>query len=83
MENKSLLSSDEESFYFNRSRTSFAALARVTLLAGSLGWGSAAMAAGSGDAPVRGGTSVYLEQQAHTNLYPRAGASTRMGIVAR
>ena len=25
------------------------------------------------DAPVKGGTLVYLEQQAHTNLYPPAG----------
>jgi peptide/nickel transport system substrate-binding protein len=25
------------------------------------------------DAPVRGGTLIYLEQQAHTNLYPPAG----------
>lgn len=27
----------------------------------------------SADAPVKGGTLVYLEQQAHTNLYPPAG----------
>src|SRR5476649_932020 len=27
----------------------------------------------AGDAPVQGGTLVYLEQQAHTNLYPPAG----------
>ncbi len=25
------------------------------------------------DTPVKGGTLVYLEQQAHTNLYPPAG----------
>lgn len=25
------------------------------------------------DAPVQGGTLIYLEQQAHTNLYPPAG----------
>lgn len=31
------------------------------------------MAAGAGDTPVKGGTLVYLEQQAHTNLYPPAG----------
>jgi peptide/nickel transport system substrate-binding protein len=33
---------------------------------------SAAFAAGD-DKPVQGGTLVYLEQQAHTNLYPPAG----------
>ncbi|WP_114188481.1 TIGR04028 family ABC transporter substrate-binding protein [Microvirga aerophila] len=31
------------------------------------------MATGSGEAPVKGGTLIYLEQQAHTNLYPPAG----------
>ncbi len=31
------------------------------------------MAAGTGETPVKGGTLVYLEQQAHTNLYPPAG----------
>jgi peptide/nickel transport system substrate-binding protein len=56
-----------------KGRTSFAALASATLLAGSLGWGAAALAAGAGDAPVKGGTLVYLEQQPHTNLYPPAG----------
>ena len=30
-------------------------------------------AAWSADAPVKGGTLIYLEQQAHTNLYPPAG----------
>lgn len=30
-------------------------------------------AARSADAPVKGGTLIYLEQQAHTNLYPPAG----------
>nr|WP_246728468.1 TIGR04028 family ABC transporter substrate-binding protein [Microvirga terricola] len=34
---------------------------------------SAALAAGQPDKPVTGGTLVYLEQQAHTNLYPPAG----------
>ncbi|MFB9951919.1 TIGR04028 family ABC transporter substrate-binding protein [Rhizobium puerariae] len=29
--------------------------------------------AASADAPIKGGTLVYLEQQAHTNLYPPAG----------
>ncbi|MCQ4095963.1 TIGR04028 family ABC transporter substrate-binding protein (plasmid) [Erwinia persicina] len=32
-----------------------------------------ALAAGAADKPVQGGTLVYLEQQAHTNLYPPAG----------
>jgi peptide/nickel transport system substrate-binding protein len=54
-------------------RTSFAVLAGVSLMAASLAWGSGAMAAGAGDAPVKGGTLIYLEQQAHTNLYPPAG----------
>ncbi len=27
-------------------------------------------------APVKGGTLIYLEQQAHTTLYPPAGGST-------
>jgi peptide/nickel transport system substrate-binding protein len=56
-----------------RSRTRFAALAGATLLASSIGWGNVAMAAGSGDTPVKGGALVYLEQQAHTNLYPPVG----------
>ncbi|EKV4263708.1 TPA: TIGR04028 family ABC transporter substrate-binding protein, partial [Enterobacter hormaechei] len=30
-------------------------------------------AAWAADAPVKGGTLIYLEQQAHTNLYPPAG----------
>ena len=38
----------------------------ITLLAGSF----SALAA---DKPVQGGTLIYLEQQAHTNLYPPAG----------
>ena len=33
----------------------------------------AATAAATPDQPVQGGTLVYLEQQAHTNLYPPAG----------
>ncbi len=32
-----------------------------------------ATASFAADAPVKGGTLVYLEQQAHTNLYPPAG----------
>lgn len=39
----------------------------LTALAGLPAFASAA------DAPVKGGTLVYLEQQAHTNLYPPAG----------
>jgi peptide/nickel transport system substrate-binding protein len=54
-------------------RTSFAVLAGASIMAASLAWGSGAMAAGAGDAPVKGGTLIYLEQQAHTNLYPPAG----------
>jgi ABC-type transport system substrate-binding protein len=33
----------------------------------------ATTAAWAADAPVKGGTLIYLEQQAHTNLYPPAG----------
>ncbi|MGP8938451.1 TIGR04028 family ABC transporter substrate-binding protein [Enterobacter soli] len=33
----------------------------------------ATTAAYSADTPVKGGTLIYLEQQAHTNLYPPAG----------
>jgi peptide/nickel transport system substrate-binding protein len=52
-----------------RKRTGLAALLGATLLSG---W-SAAQAAGSDDKPVTGGTLIYLEQQAHTNLYSPAG----------
>ena len=55
-----------------RNKARLAALLGATLLAGTVG-GGAAQAAGSGDRPVQGGTLVYLEQQAHTNLYPPAG----------
>lgn len=48
-----------------------AALAGVVLLAGCSRKDDAAQAAAGG--PVQGGTLVYLEQQAHTNLYPPAG----------
>lgn len=49
------------------------ALAAITLLAGC-GTGTAgAGAASASSKPVTGGTLVYLEQQAHTNLYPPAG----------
>ena len=44
-----------------------------TLLAGLLLSAVAVMPALGQDAPVQGGTLVYLEQQAHTNLYPPAG----------
>ena len=40
------------------------------LAAATLFLGSAAVAQ---DAPVKGGTLIYLEQQTHTNLYPPAG----------
>ncbi|SCB28361.1 TIGR04028 family ABC transporter substrate-binding protein [Rhizobium hainanense] len=36
-------------------------------------WLLAAPAAFADDQPVKGGTLIYLEQQAHTNLYPPAG----------
>jgi len=57
----------------NRNKAGFAALIGATLLAGSAGWGSTAEAAEAENAPIKGGTLIYLEQQAHTNLYPPAG----------
>ncbi|KAB2897552.1 MAG: TIGR04028 family ABC transporter substrate-binding protein [Burkholderiaceae bacterium] len=48
-----------------------AVLVGVALLAGCSRKDDPAQAAASG--PVQGGTLVYLEQQAHTNLYPPAG----------
>ncbi len=42
-----------------RSKTGVAALAGAALLAGSMGWGRAAMAAGQNETPVKGGTLVY------------------------
>jgi peptide/nickel transport system substrate-binding protein len=35
--------------------------------------GNASMVSAAESAPVKGGTLIYLEQQAHTNLYPPAG----------
>lgn len=35
---------------------------------------SGAFSAWAADAPVKGGTLIYLEQQPHTNLYPRQEA---------
>ncbi len=40
---------------------------------GMLAWLPFTAARAQGDAPVTGGTLIYLEQQAHTNLYPPAG----------
>jgi len=45
---------------------------RLTALAGAIALLNAT-AASAADKPVQGGTLVYLEQQAHTNLYPPAG----------
>ena len=42
-------------------------------LAGALLAGMAMSPALAQEAPVTGGTLIYLEQQAHTNLYPPAG----------
>ena len=54
-----------------RLRGAFAAVAVVALLAGCA---STTTEAGSNSSsPVTGGTLVYLEQQAHTNLYPPSG----------
>lgn len=50
-------------------RTSF----RLTALTGALALFSGVMTTYAADKPVQGGTLVYLEQQAHTNLYPPAG----------
>lgn len=46
---------------------------RVSLRLTALAAAMTALAAGAADKPVQGGTLVYLEQQAHTNLYPPAG----------
>jgi len=56
-----------------KNRPGLTVLAGAALLTGSLAWGSIARAAGADETPVKGGTLVYLEQQAHTNLYPPAG----------
>src|ERR1700742_16607 len=39
----------------------------------TLALGISAAAAADAEKPVQGGTLIYLEQQAHTNLYPPAG----------
>src|SRR3954451_13835422 len=48
-------------------------LVGVSLLTASAGWERAASAPAQSEMPVTGGALVYLEQQAHTNLYPPAG----------
>jgi peptide/nickel transport system substrate-binding protein len=50
-----------------------AALSLATLLAACGGGTAPAQLSGTAGDPVTGGTLVYLEQQAHTNLYPPAG----------
>jgi peptide/nickel transport system substrate-binding protein len=45
----------------------------ISLSLGLLAATSFATASLAADVPVKGGTLVYLEQQAHTNLYPPAG----------
>ena len=50
-----------------------AALTLAGVLAGCSSPTNAATGGESSGAPVQGGTLVYLEQQAHTNLYPPAG----------
>jgi peptide/nickel transport system substrate-binding protein len=49
------------------------ALSLALVLAGCSKSGPEGAAGAQGDAAVQGGTLVYLEQQAHTNLYPPAG----------
>ena len=56
-----------------KKKTGLAALLGATLLVGSAGWGIPVRAAGTEGEPIKGGTLIYLEQQAHTNLYPPAG----------
>lgn len=41
---------------------------------------SGAFSAWAADAPVKGGTLIYLEQQPHTNLYPRPEAFTLTAV---
>lgn len=57
----------------SKRKAGLAALVGATFLAGSALWGTKAIAAGSNDRPVKGGALIYLEQQAHTNLYSPAG----------
>jgi len=45
---------------------------RLTAIAGAMALISG-MANAAGEQPIQGGTLIYLEQQAHTNLYPPAG----------
>ena len=53
----------------------FAFRPRRSLLLATALFGSvcAASAPSWGQTPIEGGTLIYLEQQAHTNLYPPAG----------
>ncbi|KQN55542.1 TIGR04028 family ABC transporter substrate-binding protein [Erwinia sp. Leaf53] len=46
---------------------------RLQALAGALALLTGSVIAHAADKPVQGGTLIYLEQQAHTNLYPPAG----------
>ena len=46
---------------------------RGALLAAVMTLAAAALPVSAAEQPVKGGTLVYLEQQAHTNLYPPAG----------
>ena len=55
------------------SKAGLAALVGATFLTGVSLLSAGAHAAGTDGAPAKGGTLVYLEQQAHTNLYPPAG----------
>jgi len=48
-------------------------LALAAVLAGCSREAADTAAAAGSDGPVQGGTLIYLEQQAHTNLYPPAG----------
>ena len=52
---------------------SVARRAALKLLAATALGATLAMGAAAQDTPVTGGTLIYLEQQAHTNLYPPAG----------
>ncbi len=56
-----------------RSILSFHRRTALKGLAGALLAGMSISPALAQDAPVTGGTLIYLEQQAHTNLYPPAG----------
>lgn len=60
-------------------KATLASLIGAAILAGPVMWESSSSATGAEEADVKGGTLVYVEQQAHTNLYPPAGGFSPNG----